>query len=145
MGISAPGTASRRFRIVVVIELVFLAVQGWAGDSVNLFAGYPSSYGASYLSTIESVTNVEPILLYHEFGALIILALGVVLAGASIKMRNKTLVVSSLLALSAVISALVGGLLFVLSGFSQDGFSAQMGGSYIAAYGLYLVLLYYSK
>jgi len=44
-----------------------------------------------------------------------------------------------------VVSAIIGGVLFVLSGFSAGGNSAQMGGSFIGAYAFYFIELYYAK
>ena len=54
--------------------------------------------------------------------------------------------VTSLPALLLVLSALVGGgYFFVFSGFLNNGNSAQMGGSFVGAYAMYLMVLYYSK
>lgn len=44
-----------------------------------------------------------------------------------------------------VVSAIMGGDLFVLSGFSAGGSSARIGGSFIGAYAFYFIKLYYAK
>jgi hypothetical protein len=44
-----------------------------------------------------------------------------------------------------VVVAGVGGLFFVLSGFTNNGKSAQMGGSFIGAYAFYFMELHYAK
>jgi hypothetical protein len=44
-----------------------------------------------------------------------------------------------------IISAIIGGTLFVLSGFNNNGVSAQMGGSFIGAYAFFFIELYYTK
>jgi hypothetical protein len=44
-----------------------------------------------------------------------------------------------------MLSAALGGYFFVMSGFSDGGNSAQMGGSYIAAYACYFLTMCYTK
>ncbi|VVB77134.1 Uncharacterised protein [uncultured archaeon] len=44
-----------------------------------------------------------------------------------------------------VASAIVGGILFVLSGFIDNGYSAQMGVSFIISYAAYFMVLYFIK
>ena len=51
----------------------------------------------------------------------------------------------SVVALLSVLSAAMGGYLFVMSGFANGSNSAQMGGSFIAAYASYFMTLYYTK
>jgi nucleoside permease NupC len=45
----------------------------------------------------------------------------------------------------AIISAAYGGISFVLSGFQNNGNSAQMGGSFIGSYASYFLVLYFNK
>lgn len=49
------------------------------------------------------------------------------------------------LGLLAMLSAALGGYFFVMSGYSDGGNSAQMGGSFIAAYACYFLMMYYTK
>ena len=51
----------------------------------------------------------------------------------------------ALFTLLAVLSAAAGGILFVLSGFQNDGFSAQMGGSFLSAYAAAFLTLYFAR
>jgi hypothetical protein len=44
-----------------------------------------------------------------------------------------------------MLSAALGGYFFVMSGFSDGRNSAQMGGSYIAAYACYFLTMCYTK
>ena len=62
-------------------------------------------------------------------------------------MKNKprNVQIPAFLGLGMVVSAIIGGVLFVLSGFSAGGSSAQMGGSFIGAYAFYFIELYYAK
>lgn len=45
----------------------------------------------------------------------------------------------------AVLSAAYGGISFVLSGFQDNGGSAQMGGSFVGAYACYFLVLFFNK
>ena len=51
----------------------------------------------------------------------------------------------SVIGLVSVLSAALGGYLFVRSGFSDGGSSAQMGGSFIASFASYFLVLYHTR
>lgn len=141
--------STRKIRITVVIELVILTIQGWTGDTVNLFAAYPASVHIGnfmqYLSAIMDVGGIGPVLIWHEAEAIVLLAIAIAVVALAFKAREKSLIYLSFLGLAAIISAIVGGLLFVLSGFGDSAGSAQMGGSFISAYALFFILLYFAK
>ncbi|MEM3676376.1 MAG: hypothetical protein QXV22_04905, partial [Thermoplasmataceae archaeon] len=121
-----------------------------AGDVVNLFASYPNvtprnvSVG-SYANLIISVKGIGPLLIWHEIEALIILILAAIILPLALKRHIRSVSLCAALGLFFVLSAIVGGLLFVLSGFTANGSSAQMGGSFIGAYAMYFLLLYFSR
>ncbi len=86
-----------------------------------------------------------PTLIVHAFNGILILALGVVVLGFSLKSKPRSVQIPSILGLVMVVSAVMGGVLFVLSGFTNNGVSAQMGGSFIGAYAFYFIELYYAR
>ncbi|HLH86173.1 MAG TPA: hypothetical protein VKU79_04850 [Thermoplasmataceae archaeon] len=138
------------FTVANVLILVFLSIQAWAGDVVNLFGVYPSVSPkgitpGTYVNLILSVKGIGPLFIWHELEAIIILVLGIILVPLALARHRRSLTVCSILGLFFIISAIIGGLLFVLSGFSAQGSSAQMGGSFIGAYAMYFLLLYYAK
>jgi len=63
----------------------------------------------------------------------------------SLKSKPRNVQVPAILGLVMVVSAIIDGTLFVLSGFSTDAVSAQMGGSFICAYAFYFIELFYAK
>ncbi|HZY47719.1 MAG TPA: hypothetical protein VFE96_07990 [Candidatus Bathyarchaeia archaeon] len=134
-------------RLLLVLTLIFLTIQGWFGDTVNLFAvpSGPVTVDASLGSILTAVVNVGPTLIIHAFIGLAILALALVVLTFSLKSKPRSVQIPSILGLIMVISAIIGGTLFVLSGFSNNGVSAQMGGSFIGAYAFYFIELYYAK
>jgi hypothetical protein len=136
-----------RLRLLIVATLVLLTVQGWFGDTVNLFAipTSPVAVESSASGVFQAIVNVGPTLLIHAFIGLAILALGIVVLSFSLKSKPRNIQIPAILGLVMVISAIIGGTLFVLSGFTNNGVSAQMGGSYIGAYAFYFIELYFSK
>ena len=141
----------RRFRVLLVVTLVILSVQGWFGDFVNIFVApstgvTPPAFSiAGFLGALESLPN-SFFPLWHAFEGIFLVGLAVaVFALSFVWSKARAVRIASGLGLLAVISVAIGGFLFVMSGFSNGGNSAQMGGSFIGAYALYFVTLYYAK
>lgn len=124
-----------------------MTIEGWFGDTVNLFSipTSPVAVEASAGGLLTAVVNVGPTLMIHAFLGILILALSVTVLAFSLKSKPRNIQVPSILGLVAVVSAIIGGILFVLSGFTNNGVSAQMGGSFIGAYAFYFIELYYAK
>jgi hypothetical protein len=137
----------RRLRILIVVTLVLLTIQGWFGDTVNLFAvpSSPTSVDQSAGGLLSAILNIGPTLIIHAFNGILILALGVLVLVFSLKSKPRCVQVTAILGLVMVVSPIMGGVLFVLSGFANNGVSAQMGGSFIGAYAFYFIELYYAK
>ncbi|MEM3670761.1 MAG: hypothetical protein QW767_03350 [Thermoprotei archaeon] len=134
------------FRVVVVLQLVLLSLQGWTGDFVNVFVTTsPTNVGKSLQGFFAAITSRGPFLEWHAFEGSVALLLGVVVAAYSFAFKRRSVRFASILAVLSVFASGLGGFLFVLSGFSAGGSSMQMGGSYIAAYALYFVTLWYTK
>jgi hypothetical protein len=142
------GYTTRKYRILLVAILAILSVQGWFGDTVNLFFTTgttpppPYSFGG-FLSAIESIGFP---LVYHAFEGIVLAVLAVAAFVLSFFWsKAKSVKILSGLGLLMVVSAALGGFLFVMSGLSAAGNSAQMGGSFIGAYAFYFMTLYYAK
>jgi hypothetical protein len=140
-------TKWHRLRLLIVTTLILLTVQGWFGDTVNLFAvpGSPVTVEASANGVLQAVLNVGPTLIIHAFLGLAILAFAGAVLAFSLKAKPRNVQVPAILGLVMTISAIIGGTLFILSGFSNNGVSAQMGGSFIGAYAFFFIELYYTK
>lgn len=129
---------------MVILTLVLLTIQGWTGDFANLFASFPTgAVGASLGGFWGAVGGAGAIVAYHAAEATALLACSVVVLGLSIRQRVGRLF--AILGMGAVISAAIGGILFVLSGYQNNANSAQMGGSFIGAYAFYFLTLYATK
>ena len=136
-----------RLRQVIVITLILLTVQGWFGDTVNIFLvpTTPPTVDQSFNGILQAIENIGPTLVIHAFLGLTILAFSIIVLGLSLKNKPRNVQVPAILGLVMVVSAIIGGVVFVLSGFSAGGNSAQMGGSFIGAYAFYFIELYYAK
>jgi hypothetical protein len=141
----------RKFRVLLVITLVILSVQGWFGDFVNIFVAPsngikpPAFTLAGFFDALESLPN-SFFPLWHTFEGILLMGLAVAVFALSFKWSKARAVrITSGLGLAAIVSAAVGGFLFVMSGFSNGGNSAQMGGSFTGAYALYFIALYFAK
>ncbi len=142
---------TRALRILVVITLVLLTVQGWLGDEVNLFGAPPDGTpppAASLSGFLRAVASLHPalFLLWHTVEGVVLVVLAVAVSVGAFLWSDSTGVRAwSVLGLLTMVSAAVGGYLFVMSGFTDGGASAQMGGSFIGAYAAYFLTLYYTR
>jgi len=148
---SPPGLQDRaswhRLRLLIVTTLILLTVQGWFGDTVNIFQipTTPSTVDQSINGIIQAIDNIGFLLIIHALIGLSILALAIIVLAFSVRNKPRNVQIPAILGLAMVVSAIIGGVLFVLSGFSAGGNSAQMGGSFIGAYAFYFIELYYAK
>lgn len=138
-----------RLRVSLAAILVVLTVQGWTGDFVNLFAPFSTpggSVGYSLNWLVQTLFDSGGITTYHAFEGALLVVLSVAVLVLSFRSSGaKSIRACAVLATAAVVSAALGGTLFVLSGFLNSANSAQMGGSFIGAYAFYFLELFYAK
>ncbi len=130
----------------MVATLILLTVQGWFGDTVNLFAipTTPVTVEASASGLLTAILNVGPTLIIHAFNGIVILALSLtVLALSQIEVEERPDSCDS--------RACHGNLCDHRRGpvrplrLYQQWCLSQMGGSFIGAYAFYFIELYYTK
>lgn len=152
MAARAKRTAGLRgLRALIVATLVILTAQGWFGDTANLFVvpanGVPPP-APSLSGFFSAVGSLKPpfVLVWHTWEGIVLVALAVAVFVLSFPWsRSKGVRIWSAVGLFFMLSAALGGYLFVMSGFAAGGTSAQMGGSFIGAYACYFMTLYYTK
>lgn len=136
----------RKIQVSAVVILVILTVQGWTGDFANLFAVFPTGVNISMSGFFQALFSAGVLVAYHAAEGLILLALSIVVLALSFSLRqSRNVRIFATLGTLSIISAALGGVLFVLSSFRDNGNSAQMGGSFIGAYAFYFLVLYYTK
>ena len=133
-------------RRAIIATLAVLTIQGWTGDSVNLFSVFPQgSVNASFLGIVEALFAAGGIATYHAFEGILLIILATLVLALALNTRIRIVNLFAILGFVMVISAVIGGVLFVLSGFQNNGFSSQMATSFLGAYAFYFLELYYTK
>jgi hypothetical protein len=147
-GSSKPPKSVHRLRILLVLILVLLTIQGWFGDTTNIFVTtgtvnpVPFSLGAIF----PVIISYGPILIWHAFEGFLLIILSIAaIVLTFVWSKSRSVRIMSVLGSGATISAAFGGLSFVASGFTAPGSSAEMGGSFIGAYAFYFMALYFTK
>jgi len=133
---------------MAVVNIVLLSVQAWTGDVANLFASFPSGpvNGMSQFFGALSSSGPGPITLWHAVEGILIVLISVGIAFAAFaRTGSRNVRIVAILGLFFVLAAALGGYDFVLSGFLNNGNSAQMGGAFIGAYAMSFMVLYYTK
>ena len=121
-------------------------MQGWTGDFSNLFAAFPAHVTGSVSGLFQGVFNAGAIVAYHAMEGLVLVALSIaILALCFTASKSRNIRISAILGFGSILSAAIGGTLFVLSSFQNNANSAQMGGSFIGAYAFYFLVLYFAK
>lgn len=137
---------TRSLRVMVPILLVLLALQFEFGMAVNL-SGPPSlaPFGFSLPALSGALAQAGTVAVIHAVlgGLLVILALVVLVLSLASEVR--TLQVFGSLAFLSTVLAASTGLLFVLSGFQNDGDSHGMATNFILAFAFYFLELYFLK
>jgi len=135
-----------KLQLLVIGTLVVLSVQAWTGDFVNLFSVFPvGTVDSSLGGLLQALKEAGLLPLFHAFAGILLVALSVVVLVLSFRSKIRNAEIASIIGLAAVFSAVMGGVLFVLSGFQDNGSSMQMAGSFIGAYALYFLELYFTK
>jgi hypothetical protein len=138
------GSRSLQFPIIGI--LILITLQGLVGNYVNLFAAFPSGpVSASFSGLTQAVQKAGIATAFHAFSGFWIIALAIFVLAISLRLKLTSIRITSIIAFIFVVSALAGGLQFVFSGFSNNGFSAQMSTSFIVAYAFYFSELYFTK
>ena len=140
------GRSWRPLRLSIVATLILLSLQAWTGDFVNVFVTTsPTPVQQSFSGFLGAVSAAGPFLVWHMAEGVLILLSAVGVLGVSLRYDRRSVRIGALLGLITVLVAALGGYLYVLSGYNDGGSSMQMGGSFIGAYALYFITLWYTK
>jgi succinate dehydrogenase/fumarate reductase cytochrome b subunit len=138
--------ASRRLWMAVVAILVLLTVQGYTGGFIVLFALFPTAVKLTISGFYQALSEARLLTVYHASEGLVLVLISILIVALAFRYHsNNGVRVSAVIGMAAVVSAAMGGILFVLSGFKNEGDSAQMAGSFIGAYASNFLVLYFLK
>lgn len=143
-------TAKRLSRSLLGLNITILTVltlQGWTGDFVNLFAVFPNQSVTHTLSRFtQALSGAGRMEVFHAITGLTLFAIAIATLILAFRFdSSRQARICAVLGFLAIFSAAYGGVSFVVSGFRNNGSSAQMGGSFIGSYVFYFLVLYYNK
>ncbi len=133
-------------RVMVIPILALLGIQYELGIAVNMADSAsipPISFSIPNVS--DALHGVGSVALWHAGlgGTLAILSLiGVVM---SLMSKVRSLQIFGTLGFLSMLLAATGGLLFVVSGFQDDGYSHAMATNFILTFSFYFLELYFLK
>ncbi len=136
-------SVSKRVFISIIIILILLTLEGISGNWVNLFVIFPTNITNTSPGNLFAIAyNTNSLIAFH-----IILGIFLVFAGGfvlvyGLKIKDRYLTIVLIIGLVMILSAIMGALLFVFSGFTDGMSSGQMGDSMIGAYAFYFLALY---
>ncbi|MDV3244419.1 MAG: hypothetical protein LYZ66_04495 [Nitrososphaerales archaeon] len=137
----------RSLKRLTVLNLVLLSVRAWTGDVVNLFAAFPSGAVTGFSGFFAALQGAGPgpLAIWHGVQGMVVIVLAILIAGLCSRSKARSVRIVGLLGLFFTLVAALGGYTFVFSSFLNNGNSAQVGGSFLGAYAMYFLVLYYTK
>ena len=136
----------KRIEVSIIILLALISIQAFLGDNINLFTVFPM--GAVVVSLggfAQALQQAGIAVVVHAVNGFLIIAVSLAVVVFSFMMRVNKLRITSIIGLIGLIVALSGGLLFVFSGYGNNGYSAQMATGFLIAYAFYFIELYFTK
>ena len=133
-------------RVMVIVILVLLALQFEFGMAVNI-SNPPSlpPFSLSLNAVSDALHQVGAVAVVHASLGVWLVIFSVVSLIFSLRSGLRSLQVFGSLAFLATLLAAVTGLLFVLSGFQNDGDSHGMATNFLLSFTFYFLELYFLK
>jgi hypothetical protein len=138
--------SSRSLRVIVLVLLALLAVQFEFGMAVNLAGPASITPLAFSLSRVSAaLSQAGSLAVTHALLGGLLVVLSLVSLWISLLSGERSLQLFGSLAFMTTALAAITGLLFVLSGFQNNGDSHGMATNFILAFSFYFVELYFLK
>ncbi len=130
--------------ILIFIEFFLLIIQFILGMWMNLFAVYPDIHRGFYgmFSMMQAMFSV-PELMIHMMMGVLILFISLIILILTIVRGNPALIISGFIAFVSIAVAGIGGMEFVISGFSNNVFSFIMSLGFLFTVISYALSLYF--
>ncbi len=137
----------KTLRVLVVITLILLFFQYELGMSINLSPNLPqlTPFGFSLARIVSALDQVGVEALAHAGLGTILVLLSILTLMLSLHSKMRSVQVVGVLCFLTILLAMIGGILFSLSGFQQDNFSLMMASNFILAFTFHFLQLYFIK
>ncbi len=139
-------TRVKALRILLIIMLVALGIQYELGMQF-IMSNPPSAapFAFSFPAVLNALRGIGPVALVHASWGAVLLVLALVILVVSLLSGVRAAQVFGALGLLSIVSAAAGGLLFVLSGFQDDGNSHNMATNLLLSFTFYFLGVYSLK
>ena len=130
---------------MLVVTLVMATLQFAFGEIGSSTANYPTTVESSVAGYVAALLAASPALLLHAMWGILLLLAAIGTTAMSLRRHKRSLTTSSLLGLVSSLIAVLGGYLWVSSGFSNAGGIIMMVNGGIGLYAFYFIALYFTK
>ena len=136
-----------RLRVMVVIMLILLTIQYELGMVINLSPNLPElhPFGFSLLAISEALHLAGPVALAHAVLGSLLTLISILTLILSLRSKTRSVQILGSLGFLTMLVAMVGGVLFTLSGFQEDHYSLAMASNFILTFIFYFLELYFMK
>ena len=138
---------SRFLQVMLIATLVLLTIQYELGMEVNLSPDLPNlaPFDFSLIKISDALHLAGPVALAHAGLGVLLTLLSMLTLVLSLRSRTRSVQIWGSLGFLSMFVAMTGGILFTLSGFQEDHYSAAMASNFILVFIFYFLELYCLK
>jgi len=137
----------KSLRVRVVITLILLTIQYELGMAVNLSPNLPelAPFGFSLMKISDALHLAGPAALAHTVLGSLLTLMSIITLFQSLRSRIRSVQIFGSLGFLTMLVAMIGGILFTLSGFQEDHYSMAMASNFILSFIFYFLELHFLK
>ena len=137
----------KSLRMMVTITLILLTLQYEFGMAINLSPNLPelAPFGFSLTEISDALHLAGPMALVHAGLGSLLTLLSILILFLSLRSKIRSIQVLGSLSFLTMLVAMIGGILFTLSGFQADHYSMAMASNFILTFIFNFLELYYLK
>ncbi len=137
----------KSLRMMVTITLILLTLQYEFGMAINLSPNLPelAPFGLSLAKISDALHLAGPMALVHAGLGSLLTPLSILTLFLSLRSKIRSVQIFGSLSFLTMLVAMIGGILFTLSGFQEDHFSMAMASNFILTFIFNFLELYFLK
>ena len=137
----------KSLQIMVIITLILLTIQYELGMYINLSPNLPelAPFGFSLMKILDVLHLAGPAALAHAVLGSLLTLMSILTLILSLRSKIRSVQIFGSLGFLTMLVAMIGGILFTLSGFQEDHYSLAMASNFILTFIFYFLELYFLK
>ncbi len=137
----------KSLRMMVMITLILLTLQYEFGMAINLSPNLPelAPFGFSLTKISDALHLAGPMALVHAGLGSLLTILSILTLFLSLRSKIRSVQIFGSLSFLTMLVAIIGGILFTLSGFQEDHYSMTMASNFILTFIFNFLELYFLK